>query len=150
MAFGTLSFTNGFKLNALQKEVSEHLHHQHNHEEVLEEVEETSDTSEEARSSKERAVAFNFEDDIKPIVVDSAPPGVNFTECVVDLQTGHCCIDFVRTVMNNKTDSSSYSRLEKSDLQLLILYWSVSQEMRRSAIHLMLQSFLQEESKNVK
>ena len=95
MAFGTLSFTNGFKLNALQKEVSEHTHQHPNIEDALGQGEEHSDISEEARSSKGRAVAFGFEDDIEPIIVDSPPPGVNFTECVVDLHTGHCCIDFV-------------------------------------------------------
>merc|ERR1712106_117417 len=104
LAFGTLSFTNGFKLNALQKEVSEHAHHHHDHEEYHEQVEDNSDSSEEARSSSERAVAFNFEDDIQPIIVDSPPPGVNFTECVVNLQTGHCCIDFVGEIRSAVTN----------------------------------------------
>ena len=135
MAFGTLSFTNGFKLNALQKEVSEHAHHHHDHDHDHEQVEDNSDSSEEARSSSERAVAFNFEDDIQPIIVDSPPPGVNFTECVVNLQTGHCCIDFVSILQALITRLILCFRLEKSDLQLLILYWSVSPGMRRFAIH---------------
>merc|ERR1712106_164234 len=115
LAFGTLSFTNGFKLNALQKEVSEHAHHHHDHEEYHEQVEDNSDSSEEARSSSERAVAFNFEDDIQPIIVDSPPPGVNFTECVVNLQTGHCCIDFVGEIRSAVTNPilECITRIEK-------------------------------------
>ena len=94
MAFGTLSFTNGFKLNALQKEVSEHSHHHHN-DEAVGHAAENHDIPEEARSSSGREAVFDFEENITPIIVDSPPPGVNFTECVVDLRTGYCCIDFV-------------------------------------------------------
>ena len=45
--------------------------------------------------AKGRAVAFGFKDDIDPIIVDSPPPGINFTNCVMDNTNGYCCIDFV-------------------------------------------------------
>merc|ERR1719483_944124 len=45
--------------------------------------------------TKGRAVAFGFKDDIDPIIVESPPPGINFTNCVVDDTNGYCCIDFV-------------------------------------------------------
>ena len=33
--------------------------------------------------------------DVTPIIVDAPPPGVNFTDCVTDVETGDCCIDLV-------------------------------------------------------
>ena len=80
MAIGIPNIIHGFKLNALHKE--DHTHHFDN-------------TIEIGESDIRREAAFGFEDDIDPIIVDSPPPGVNFTDCVVDLTTGYCCIDFV-------------------------------------------------------
>ena len=31
----------------------------------------------------------------EPILVTSPPPGLDFSQCQQDQQTGHCCIDFV-------------------------------------------------------
>ena len=39
--------------------------------------------------------------DPNPVLVDldSIPPGVSFTECVTQEETGHCCIDLVGGLM---------------------------------------------------
>ena len=37
-------------------------------------------------------------------MVDSAPAGVNLTGCVVERETGHCCIDKVDQVSSPVTD----------------------------------------------
>ena len=42
--------------------------------------------------------------EIPTLVVDSPPDGVNLTGCVVDRQTGHCCIDKVDRVSSSVTD----------------------------------------------
>ena len=42
--------------------------------------------------------------EIPVVVVDSAPEGVNLTGCVVDRQSGHCCIDKVDQVSSPVTD----------------------------------------------
>ena len=36
---------------------------------------------------------------LTPTLVDTAPPGVNFTNCVVLEDTGHCCIDLVQIII---------------------------------------------------
>ena len=45
--------------------------------------------------AKGRAVAFGFKEDIDPIIVNTPPPGINFTNCVMDDSNDYCCIDFV-------------------------------------------------------
>ena len=121
---GSWSFALGFKLDALESSknnntdiLNHHHHHHHEEEPIL-----TDDMNEELISdhnksqsallpptqssnlvldekvrtlAKGRAVAFGFKDDIDPIIVDSPPPGINFTNCVVDDTNGYCCIDFV-------------------------------------------------------
>ena len=42
--------------------------------------------------------------EIPVVVVDSPPEGVNLTGCVVDKQSGHCCIDKVDQVSSPVTD----------------------------------------------
>ena len=42
--------------------------------------------------------------EIPVLVVDSPPPGVNLTGCIVDRETGHCCIDKVDEVSSPVTD----------------------------------------------
>ena len=32
-------------------------------------------------------------EEVRVVLVDSPPPGVNMTDCVVNRETGHCCID---------------------------------------------------------
>ena len=40
---------------------------------------------------------------LTPTLVDTAPPGVNFTNCVVLKDTGHCCIDLVQIINYRQT-----------------------------------------------
>ena len=36
---------------------------------------------------------------LTPTLVDSPPPGVNFTNCVVLEDTGYCCVDLVQIII---------------------------------------------------
>ena len=153
---GNWSVAHGFKLNALETnlESTDNLDHHHHEEENNDMKEDNISVQNESQSAlstpnsisnvvldekvrtlaEGRAVAFGFKDDIDPIIVESPPPGINFTNCVVDDTNGYCCIDFV---------SWSFfciflfiqipSRLERSGLQSPTLSWSVSLRRRKSA-----------------
>ena len=47
---------------------------------------------------REIAAGFKELESLEPILVSSAPPGVDFTNCITQADTGHCCVDFVRAV----------------------------------------------------
>ena len=119
LAIGNWSVAQGFKLDALQSnkiENTDNLNLNHHHEENNDDMKENTVTvhnesqsalptpapisnlvlDERVRTLAEgRSVAFGFKDKIEPIVVESPPPGINFTNCVVDDSNGYCCIDFV-------------------------------------------------------
>ena len=114
---GNWSFAQAFKLNALGASKTNNTdslnHHHHDKEDSNDMKEDNVSARNESQSAlpmpnlvldekvrtlaEGRAVASGFQDNIKPIVVKKPPPGINFTNCVVDDTNGYCCIDFVST-----------------------------------------------------
>ena len=102
---GCWSFALGFKLDALDSKTHHHIHA--DKKTVDEEKTNPSANGSSGSESniildekvrtlaKGRAVAFGFKEEIEPIIVDSPPPGINFTNCVMDAENKYCCIDFV-------------------------------------------------------
>ena len=43
-----------------------------------------------------REIAADY-DSLDPILVSSPPAGVDFTNCITSPDSGHCCVDFVRS-----------------------------------------------------
>merc|ERR1712106_1209510 len=117
LVIGNWSVAHGFKLNALETNLEstdnlDHHHHEEENDDMKEDDISVQNKSQSALSTPNsisnvvldekvrtlaegRAVAFGFKDDIDPIIVESPPPGINFTNCVVDDTNGYCCIDFV-------------------------------------------------------
>ena len=54
--------------------------------------------------SRDIRQTVNLFSEIPTLVVDSPPEGVNLTGCVLEKETGHCCIDKVDQVSSPVTD----------------------------------------------